>query len=169
MTARSQAGQDDLDLLVDLAVQRILMSDEVAAIKFRSGDPVEDRRREQQVLAEAGRRAARLGLDQDVAIRFMQSQIHASKILQRGLLARWQSHPEQAPASTLNLESIRARLEQLDRLLLEQLRRVWAAYPLASLCRGLREVHTRAAAGHDLDLLHRRALAATADWACSAG
>jgi len=34
-----------------------------------------------------------MGLDRKLAIRFLRCQIHASKIVQSGLLARWQAHP----------------------------------------------------------------------------
>jgi chorismate mutase-like protein len=92
---------DDFGSLVDLAVHRILVSDEVAATKFRLGAPAEDLLRERQVLAEAGRRTVQMGLDWELAIRFLRSQIYASKIVQRGLLARGQAHPEQAPSTDL--------------------------------------------------------------------
>jgi hypothetical protein len=82
--------------------------------------------------AGAGRgrppRRAAGGLDQELAIRFVKSQIYASKIVQSGLLARWQAHPEQAPSTA------------------------------RSLCRRLREVRNPVAAVHHLDALHHRAL-----------
>jgi chorismate mutase len=168
MAGDSLAEPDDFGSLVDLAVQRILVSDEVAATKFRSGAPVEDLLRERQVLAEAGRRAAQLGLDQELAIRFVRSQIYASKIVQSGLLARWQAHPEQAPSTTPDLQSIRERLDQLDEQLLEQLRCARATHRLASLCRRLRELRIPVAAAHHLDALHHRALIPATEWPCSA-
>src|ERR1700712_1553959 len=118
MAADSLVELDDFGSLVDLAVQRILVSDEVAATKYRSGAPVEDLLRERQVLAEAGRRAVQLGLDRGLGVRFVRRQIYASKIVQSGLLARWQAHPEQAPSTTPDLQSIRERLDQLDEQLL---------------------------------------------------
>ena len=168
MAADSLVEPDDFGSLVDLAVQRILVSDEVAATKFRSGAPVEDLLRERQVLAEAGRRAVQLGLDQELAIRFVRSQIYASKIVQSGLLARWQAHPEQAPSTTPDLQSIRERLDQLDEQLLEQLRCTRATHRLASLCRRLRDLRIPVAAAHHLDALHHRALIPATEWPCSA-
>lgn len=105
-----------------------LVSDEVAATKLRSGAPVEDLLRKRQVLAKAGRRAVQMGLDRELAIRFSRSQIYASKIVQSGLLARWQAHPEEAPSTAPDLRSIRERLDQLD----EQLRCTRATHRLAS-------------------------------------
>ncbi|HZE00884.1 MAG TPA: gamma subclass chorismate mutase AroQ [Pseudonocardiaceae bacterium] len=166
MAADSLVEPDDFGSLVDLAVQRILVSDEVAATKFRSGAPVEDLLRERQVLAEAGRRAVQLGLDQELAIRFLRSQIYASKIVQSGLLARWQAHPEQAPSTTPDLQSIRERLDQLDEQLLEQLRCARGTHRLASLCHRLRELRIPVAAAHHLDTLHHRALIPATEWPC---
>jgi hypothetical protein len=42
MAVDSLVGPGGFGSLVDLAVQRILVSDEVAVTKFRSGAPVED-------------------------------------------------------------------------------------------------------------------------------
>ena len=168
MAVDSLLGLDNVGSLVDLAVQRILVSDEVATTKFHSGAPVEDPLRERQVLAEAGRRAVRMGLDRELAIRFVRSQIYASRIVQSGLLARWQAHPEQAPPTTADLPSIRARLDELTERLLEQLRHTQATHRLAAPCRRLREMRTPVAAAHHLDALHRRALDLATEWACSA-
>jgi chorismate mutase len=168
MAVDSLVGLDDFGSLVDLAVQRILVSDEVAATKFRSGAPVEDLLRERQVLAEAGRRAVQMGVDWELAIRFLRSQMYASKIVQWGMLARWQAHPEQAPSTAPDLQSIRERLDELTEQLLEQLRCTQATHRLTSLCRRLQDVRIPVAAVHHLDALHRRALDLATGWACSA-
>jgi chorismate mutase len=163
----SQVGPDHFGALVDLAVQRILVSDDVAATKFRSGAPVEDLLRERRMLAEAGRRAVQMGLDRELAIRFLRGQICASKIVQRGLLARWQAHPEEVPSTARDIQSIRERLDELTDQLLGELRCAQATHRLASLCR-LQELRTPVAAVHHLDALHRRALDLATEWACSA-
>ena len=168
MSVDSQVGPDDFGALVDLAVQRILVSDDVAATKFRSGAPVEDLLRERQMLTEASNRAVQMGLDRELAIGFLRSQICASKAVQRGMLARWQAHPEEAPSIAPDLQSIRERLDVLTEQLLEQLRRTQAADQLASLRRRLEEVRTPVAAVHHLDALHRRALDLATEWARSA-
>jgi chorismate mutase len=168
MAVDSLVGLDDFGSLVDLAVQRILVSDEVAATKFHSGAPVQDLLRERRMLAEAGRRAVQMGLDRELAIRFLRSQIYASKIVQSGLLARWQAHPEQAPSTAPDLQSIRERLDQLDEQLLDRLRCTQATHRLASLYRRLQEMRIPVAAVHHLDALHRHALDLATEWACSA-
>jgi hypothetical protein len=57
MAVVSLAGPNGFGSLVDLAVQRILVGDEVAATRFHPGASVDDLLRERQVLAAAGRRA----------------------------------------------------------------------------------------------------------------
>src|ERR1700754_3391675 len=169
MPVDSPVELDHFGALVDLAVQRILVSDDVAATKFRSGAPVEDLLRERQLLAEASRRAVQMGLDREVAIRFLRGQIGARKIVQRGLLARWQAHPEEVPSTARDIQSIRERLDELTDQLLGELRCTQAPHRLAaSLCRRLQEVRTPVAAVHHLDALHRRALDLATEWACSA-
>jgi chorismate mutase len=167
MTVDSQAGLDDLDALVDLAVQRILLSDDVAATKFRSGAPVEDLLRERRLLAEADRRAVKMGLDREMAVRFLRSQMSASKTVQWGLLARWQEHPEEAPSTVPDLQIVRERLDELTEQLLEHLR-CTQGHGHVSLRRRLEEVRIPVAAVHHLDALHRRALDLATEWACAA-
>ena len=58
---------------------------------------MEDLLRERQVLAEAGRRTVQMGLDWGPAFRFLRSQIYASTIVQRELLARWQIQNRHRP------------------------------------------------------------------------
>ena len=167
MTVDSHSGLDDFDALVGLAVQRILLSDDVAATKFRSGAPVEDLLRERQLLAETARRAVQMGLDREMAVRFLRSQMCASKTVQRGLLARWQEHPEEAPSTVPDLQILRERLDELTEQLLEHLRYMQGHRPV-SLRRRLQEVRIPVAAVHHLDALHRRALDLATEWACSA-
>jgi chorismate mutase len=158
----------ELGPLVDLAVQRILVSDDVAASKFYTRTPVEDPLRERQVLAEAGRRSGEMGLDRAATIMFFRSQIEASKFVQRGLLARWQAHPDHAPGTSPDLDAIRARLDELTDQLLEQLRSTQAVRRSATVCRArLLDVWSPVAAAHHLDALHRRALDVATESLCS--
>lgn len=107
--------------LTDLVIQRLLVSDEVAASKFGTGKPIDDPVREQQELAAARQSAISLGIDPDATVRFFQQQISASKVVQRGLFDRWTAHPELAPTTRPDLNQIRAELDQLTTRLLQQL------------------------------------------------
>ena len=114
-------SHDSFGPLADLAVQRLLVSDQVAAAKFGTDKPIDDPAREQQVLADARTRAVALGIDPDATAKFFQGQIDASKTVQRGLFARWTEHPEQAPTTRPDLTVIRGQLDQLTTELLQQL------------------------------------------------
>jgi chorismate mutase len=167
MSVDSSVEFADFGSLVDLAVQRILVSDEVAATKFWTGTPVEDPLRERQVLAEAGRRAVQMGLDRELTIRFFRSQIDASKVVQRGMLARWQAHPDLAPTMPPDLQAIRSRLDALTGQMLEQLRATQALRRHSSSCRTLlSDARVPVVATHDLDGLHRRALDLAVEFVC---
>ncbi len=84
--------------LTDLVVERLQVSDDVAASKFGTGAPIDDPAREQQVLDQVRAQAGALGLDQDAAAAFFRDQITVSKVVQRGLFDRWTAHPDQAPS-----------------------------------------------------------------------
>lgn len=115
------AAHDSFGPLADLAVQRLRISDQVAAAKFGTTKPIDDPAREQQELTEVRTRAVALGIDPDATAAFFRSQIDASKYVQRGLFARWTEHPEQAPTSRPDLTVIRGQLDELTTQLLQQL------------------------------------------------
>ena len=102
--------------LVDLAARRLLVSDRVAA---------------------------GLGLDTERAVRFFEDQIAASKVVQRGLFARWRENPGEAPTSPPDLATIRAELDQLTRQLLARLADVELTPPV-SVVDGLDALHREA-------------------------
>ncbi|WP_052395884.1 gamma subclass chorismate mutase AroQ [Kutzneria sp. 744] len=129
--------------LVDLAARRLLVSDRVAAAKFGTGKPIDDPVRERQALADVRAHAAGLGLDADRAVRFFEDQIAASKVVQRGLFARWREHPAEAPTSAPDLAAVRAELDQLTRQLLARLEETTEP-ACVSLVDGLDALHREA-------------------------
>ncbi|GHJ40884.1 chorismate mutase [Streptomyces sp. TS71-3] len=156
--------------LTDLAIERIRVSDDVAASKFGTDSPIEDPVREAQVLEQVREQAGATGVNPDAAVAFFQDQITASKIVQRGLFARWTAHPEEAPTTRPDLDQIRQRLDQLTTALLhelkdtEQLRdRPVACTVQLALAGGSGAVLER------LDTLHRQALRTATDSVCHSG
>lgn len=103
-----------VDTLLALVVRRLAVAETVAAAKWSSGGPVEDRAREAVVVAAAAARARRAGLDATYVCRVMAAQIEASKIVQRGLLARWRDEPGSAPTSGPELSGVRPTLDAID-------------------------------------------------------
>lgn len=145
--------------LTELVIQRLLVSDQVAAAKFGTGKPIDDPAREKQELDAVRQSAMSLGIDPDATVSFFQQQISASKVVQQGLFDRWTAHPDQAPTSRPDLGTIRTELDQLTTELLQQL---VARQPVLShefSCRvelGLADA--TGALAHHLDRLHRNAL-----------
>jgi len=90
-----------LTSLVDLATERILLADKVAAAKFGTTTPIEDPVREQQVLDKAAALAADAGMDPEETVDFFRAQIEMSKVVQQGLhdLPNW--HRPSVPISPL--------------------------------------------------------------------
>ncbi|MCX2730056.1 chorismate mutase [Saccharopolyspora sp. NFXS83] len=156
-TAESRAR---LAPLVDLAAERLLLADEVAAAKYGTGTPIEDPRREQQVLDTVADLSTSSGLDPAVGIRFFQDQIEAGKDVQRGLHERWNAHPELRPAHRPDLgQEVRPRL---DRISVEAVRELRATEPVRSpttRCQmDLAASVLGTVAEHRLDALHGEAL-----------
>jgi chorismate mutase-like protein len=154
--------------LTDLVIQRLQVSDQVAAAKFGTGLPIDDPAREKQELDAVRKSAVSLGISPDATVSFFQQQISASKVVQQGLFDFWTAHPDQAPTSRPDLGKIRVELDQLTTELLQQL---VAQQPVLSDefgCRiALRVADVTGAAFDHLDALHRRALQIALAHACS--
>ena len=160
-------GFGRLGPLVDLVVERLQVSDDVAAAKFGTTSPIDDPAREQQVLDQVRKQAAALGLAPEAAAVFFRDQITASKVVQRGLFARWTAHPDQAPTTRPDLGQIRVRLDRLTTELLQQLkstvdirRASWPCTVQLAVAAGSATVLDR------LDGLHRRALGTAVQSVC---
>ncbi|GAA1712393.1 chorismate mutase [Kribbella yunnanensis] len=157
-----------LGSLTDLIVERLRVSDDVAASKFGTDRPIDDPVREQQVLDGVRKQAADLGLDPDAVAAFFQDQITASKIVQRGLFARWTAHPDEAPTTRPDLAQIRARLDQLTTALLQQLDTTEDLRAKPRRCTAeLAFAVDSTVVLQRLDPLHRRALRTAAKSVCA--
>ncbi|WP_328606176.1 chorismate mutase [Amycolatopsis sp. NBC_00345] len=157
--AASDNAAGRLGPLTELVVQRLQVSDQVAAAKFGTGKPIDDPVRERQELAEVRERAATLGIDPDRTVSFFQDQIAASKVVQRGLFDRWTAHPDEAPTTRPDLNEIRAELDQLTTSLLGQLVATDGVRRPGITCRvEVTAAQLSAIVVDRLDALHRNAL-----------
>ncbi|HEX7037512.1 MAG TPA: gamma subclass chorismate mutase AroQ [Pseudomonadales bacterium] len=102
-------GPEELYRLIDA---RLELMDEVAAFKWQSGLPVEDREREAVVLEQAVTDALHFGFTPETSRAFFEAQIEAAKSIQRHWLERWQAGEEPPQAADLN-EAIRPELSRL--------------------------------------------------------
>ncbi|WP_328646137.1 chorismate mutase [Amycolatopsis sp. NBC_00348] len=144
--------------LTDLAAQRVRIADQVAAAKYGTPSPIDDPVREQQIYDTVAARAPQLGLDPADAVRFFRAQIEANKVVQRGLYARWATHPSEVPATRPDLGEIRPVIDRLNNGLLTELAATLPARAARScpqrqlLAAGVADVV------HRFDALHARAL-----------
>ncbi|MEV4567765.1 chorismate mutase [Nonomuraea sp. NPDC049419] len=154
--------------LTDLVIERLLVSDDVAASKFGTDSPIEDPVREQQVLDQVRRQAEDLGVDGDATVAFFRDQITASKVVQKGLFARWTAHPEEAPATRPDLAEIRQRLDRLTTELLNSLKATEHIRKKPVACATQLTLATASGAKREhLDALHRQALKTATDSVCN--
>ncbi|MGQ4427035.1 gamma subclass chorismate mutase AroQ [Streptomyces violaceoruber] len=148
-----------LGTLTELVIRRLLMGDEVAASKIGTGRLIDDPARERHELEMVRHQAHRLGLEPDGTTAFFHDQISASKIVQRGLFARWAAHHEQMPATRPDLNRIRTRLDHLSRELLQELQTTQRLRTASEDCaRQLAHAVRSGCVVHRLDGLHRQAL-----------
>jgi chorismate mutase len=105
--------------LTSLTRRRLLLSEEVAAAKYGTGQPIEDPEREAMLLHDVAERSARIGLDPAVSTCYFRNQIEAGKRLQRRLHARWRTCPDAQPRRRPDLATeVRPQLDRLTREIL---------------------------------------------------
>ncbi|GAA2332005.1 chorismate mutase [Streptomyces kunmingensis] len=169
-TAGTTESLGRLGPLTDLVIERIRVSDDVAASKYGTDSPIEDPKREAQVLEQVRQQADRAGVDPDAAAVFFRDQITASKLVQKGLFARWTAHPEEAPTTRPDLDRIRERLDQLTTALLQELKDTehLRGEPVACTVQ-LVWAGATGAARERLDRLHRQALDTATESVCRSG
>ncbi|MFG2306933.1 chorismate mutase [Actinacidiphila glaucinigra] len=156
--------------LTSLVIERLRVSDDVAASKFGTDSPIEDPVREAQVLEQVRQQAEAAGLNSQAAVTIFRDQITASKEVQRGLFAHWAAHPDEAPTTRPDLGQIRARLDQLTTALLAELKNTEPLRNKPVACSvQLTLAEVTGAAMERLDTLHRRALQTATDSVCSTG
>jgi chorismate mutase len=116
-----QAGNDhSLLALTDVAAQRVLLADTVAAAKWGTAAPIDDPVREKAVLDAAVAKATQLGVDPMFARVVFTDQIEANKAVQNGLYSQWRAHPDRAPTTRPDLGQVRPILDRItDQLLVD--------------------------------------------------
>jgi chorismate mutase len=143
--------------VVELATDRLLLADDVAADKRTTGAPVEDLAREAVVLDTAGARAGQLGLDPAVAWAVVGDQIRASKVVQNGLLREWEAGAP-APPDRADSAMLRHSLDQVTEGLLVALSRAGGALTGPDCRSSVEELRQEVARERVLDALHADAL-----------
>jgi chorismate mutase len=156
---RAAAAVHGIVPLTDLFAERLLLADKVAAAKYGTDKPIDDPVREQQILDDVAARAVGLGLDPAAVQAVFRDQIEANKLVQRGLYARWDAHPEERPTERPDLvKEVRPQLDRITTEVLTELRETEALRARASCAPRLTVAAIRSAYAHRLDLLHLEGL-----------
>ncbi len=141
--------------LTDLFAERLLVADKVAAAKYGTDKPIDDPVREQQILDGVAARATGLGLDPAAVQAVFRDQIEANKLVQRGLYARWDAHPDERPTERPDLvKEVRPQLDRITTELLDALKDTRRLRTSPSCTPRLGVAAVRSAYGHQLDALH---------------
>jgi len=103
-----------LDTLLRLIGERLAVMLDVARHKYNSGAAVEDLPREAQVIEAVTAQAVEAGLDKDLAAKFFQAQIDASKMIQSERIAAWKAEGHSPFTDVPDLKTvIRPKLDAL--------------------------------------------------------
>ncbi|MFB9690210.1 chorismate mutase [Amycolatopsis plumensis] len=165
--AAPASASESLWRLTDLAARRVAIADQVAAAKYGTPSPIDDPVREQQIYDSVASRAPGLGLDPADAVRFFRAQIEANKLVQRGLYARWDAHPAEAPTTRPDLGQIRPVIDGLNTNLLTELAATTAVRASRSCPVRQRVAADVADLVHRFDVLHAQALGEATSATCS--
>lgn len=115
------AEPDPLDVLAELVVQRLTLSQEVAAAKYTSGQPIDDPIRERRILESVSQTLDDARVNRETVLQFFSDQIEANKVIQRGLHQRWYAHPEEVPSVSHDLTAeLRPKFDCITKQMLEQ-------------------------------------------------
>jgi len=117
------ADGTELDALLRLIGERLAVMPDVARHKYNSGAAVEDLPREAQVIEAVTAQAVKAGLDKDLAAKFFQAQIDASKMIQSERIAAWKAEGHAPFTDVPDLKTaIRPKLDALTPAMLAALK-----------------------------------------------
>ncbi|AFM19157.1 chorismate mutase, putative [Mycolicibacterium chubuense NBB4] len=111
--------------LVDAAAARLQVAEPVAADKRRTGGPVEDSAREQQVLDAVAADARSRQIDPAYAAAAFRDQIDATVAVEYSRLAQWKLDPASAPTDAPDLASSRATIDALNQTMVAEMAAQW--------------------------------------------
>jgi chorismate mutase len=112
-----------LDTLLRLIGERLAVMPDVARHKYNSGAAGEDLPREAQVIEAVTAQAVEAGLDKDLAAKFFQAQIDASKMIQSERIAAWKAENHAPFTDVPDLKTvIRPKLDALTPAMLAALK-----------------------------------------------
>lgn len=144
--------------LVDAAAQRLAIAEPVAAAKWTTRTPIEDPSRVQQQLAALAADAAAHNVDPDYVTRVFADQIGATEALEYQHFAQWKLDPASIPVAAPDLSTSRAVADDLNGVMLGEIRLQWAALHSPECAGRLEAARREASSQRQLDAVYRRAL-----------
>ncbi|CRM64123.1 MULTISPECIES: chorismate mutase [unclassified Pseudomonas] len=118
----ASAAPPTLEPLLNSIAERLEIADQVALSKWDSKKTVEDKKREQEVIASVVAQAPSYKLDPATAEQFFSAQIEANKLVQYTHLSDWQFQGKAPDDPRPDLvKQIRPQLDELQKRLLQQL------------------------------------------------
>ena len=122
ISASASAAPPTLEPLLNSIAERLEIADQVALSKWDSHKPVEDKKREQEVITSVTAQAPSYKLDPAAAEQFFAAQIEANKLVQYTHLSDWQFQGKAPDDPRPDLvQQIRPQLDTLQKRLLQQL------------------------------------------------
>ncbi|WP_414517539.1 gamma subclass chorismate mutase AroQ [Nostoc sp. PCC 9305] len=107
--------QRPVDKLLKLIQQRLLIAHDVARWKWNQKRPIEDLKREQELLLKVRQQATTHSLEPDRVTAFFQAQIEAGKIIQTADFQNWQKQGIKSFANVPDLnQTLRPSLDKLN-------------------------------------------------------
>lgn len=116
---------DALTALVDAAAQRLQTADLVAAAKYVAGNPIEDPKREQQIINTVVEEANASHIDPQYIATIFRDQIDATTSVEYTRVAQWKLNPESAPTVAPDLADLRKTIDGLNRLMMNEIIAQW--------------------------------------------
>lgn len=147
-----------LQPLVDAAAQRLQTADPVAANKFRTGGPIEDPKREQQVIEATTAEADSRHLDPAYVRDVFRDQIDATVAVEYGLFSQWKLDPATAPVTAPDLAASRTTIDGLNHTMVDEIADHWPVLHSPACRADLASAVESVAAARNFDPLYRRAL-----------
>ena len=122
ISANASAAPATLAPLLNSIAERLEIADQVALSKWDSHKPVEDKKREQEVIASVVAQAPSYTLAPAAVEQFFAAQIEANKLVQYTHLSDWQFQGKAPDDPRPDLvKQIRPQLDELQKRLLQQL------------------------------------------------
>ncbi|MGY2142047.1 chorismate mutase [Pseudomonas azotoformans] len=122
ISANASAAPATLAPLLNSIAERLEIADQVALSKWDSHKPVEDKKREQEVIASVVAQAPEYKLAPAAVEQFFAAQIEANKLVQYTHLSDWQFQGKAPDDPRPDLvKQIRPQLDELQKRLLQQL------------------------------------------------